>query len=203
MTHGLPFGLERSKRTPHRKQKQKQRWCNKRTIVVTIKRTQNNSTIVWHSRYGFTGLADHFIQKMNSLLVIQHTKHWWWTFTRSFTGRSHSHLEQRVPSQCRSRSESPAGANPAGIVSDCRTAPAGRAAPCLRTSRLIQTHKNAIVNSLWMQDTEDDDNRAKRNSPASKHCRTSRPPPAVKFLYRVGLSRPAKRRAYGHGDDLE
>lgn len=62
---------------------------------------------------------------------------------RLLTEHSHSHLEQCVPSQYRSQSESPAGANPAGIVSDHHKAPAGRAAPNPRMSHLIQ--KNTTI----------------------------------------------------------
>lgn len=69
---------------------------------------------------------------------------------------SHSHLEQCVPSQCRLQSGSPAGANPAGIVSGRRTEPAGPAAPSLRTGRLIRRHKNTVTESPRKQRTECD-----------------------------------------------
>lgn len=161
----------KKKKTPQGNQKQKNHWGNKRTIVVT-RQVQNNSTTVWYHHY---------------IMV--------W-YGRSFR----SYLERCVPSQCRLRSESPAGANPAGIVSDRHTTSADRAAPSPQKVRLIQTHENTITDELRKQDTECDSNREKCNSPVSKHCRTSRPPPAVRFLYRVGLSRPTERRAYGYGN---
>lgn len=56
-----------------------------------------------------------------------------------------SHLEQCVPSQCRLQSESPAGANPVGIVSDRHTASAGRAAPNPQMGRLTQRQKQSQI----------------------------------------------------------
>lgn len=96
----------------------------------------------------------HWRNKRTIVVTIQNNSTTMWHHHYGTADSLESYLERCVPSQCRLQSESPAGANPAGIVSDRHTTSADRAAPSPREGRLIQhTHTNTRLQMCYQSKT--------------------------------------------------